>query len=374
MSTVTGVYELADGVPDTGTVTLQPAITATDLTPTPRIITQGPVTSVLDDVGAVTFDVLASDDAGWHLEDQSPMPYLVTERLKSGYRSWATVFMGAGPHDLATLQPIQDVDVAPYPVPGPVGPVGPVGPQGVQGIQGEVSVAATVTGAPGTSAIVVDTDASPNRAVLEFTIPRGAAGATGATGSQGPQGIQGQGAQYETCTLWADLPSTGNYQGRKFRVTSGLGVCVALWNGTAWVVAPESDTGWQDAITTAGGVVTKGAFGSADWGPNATNAGKLALRRIGPTVWSRMLWLECKTANGVGSLYNVPSGWRSDSIGSQSTCVPIGPGMGNVLLTFYPTIVRVAGTTAVGDVFGRFNTTNIQWPVAVTEPWPTTAP
>src|SRR4029079_3848112 len=100
MAAVTGTWELADGVPDAGTITLQPAITASDLTPTPRIITQGPVTAALDDQGAVSLDVLGSDDSGWALEDGSPMPYLVTERLKSGYRSYAVVLMGAGPHDL----------------------------------------------------------------------------------------------------------------------------------------------------------------------------------------------------------------------------------------------------------------------------------
>lgn len=76
------------------------------------------------------------------------------------------------------------------------------------GTAGTITIAATTTGDPGTSASVVNTG-TPEAAVLSFTIPRGntgatgpagaagsqgpigPAGATGATGATGPQGLKG---------------------------------------------------------------------------------------------------------------------------------------------------------------------------------------
>ena len=69
----------------------------------------------------------------------------------------------------------------------------PKGEQGVQGIQGSPGTAATATagttttGAPGTSASVVNAGTT-SAAVFNFTIPRGDVGATGATGATGPAG------------------------------------------------------------------------------------------------------------------------------------------------------------------------------------------
>lgn len=211
MSTVIGVWEFADGVPDVGTVTVQPAVTATDLTPTPRIITQGPVTGVLDDVGAVTLDVLASDDDGWVLEDNAPMPYLVTERLKSGYRSYAVLLMGAGPHDLATLQPLEGVDVAPYPVPGPVGPVGPVGPQGPQGATGADS---TVPGPVGPQGPTGPTGPTGPAIGALLTTKGDLAGRDATNAVRVPVGATGQVLTPDTTTAagvkWGPVPGVGN--------------------------------------------------------------------------------------------------------------------------------------------------------------------
>jgi len=81
---------------------------------------------------------------------------------------------------------------------GPAGPqgnsiVGPTGPAGVAGAAGaaaSVQVGTVTTGAPGSSASVVNAG-STSAAVLNFTIPAGATGAVGATGPQGEQGPQG---------------------------------------------------------------------------------------------------------------------------------------------------------------------------------------
>lgn len=71
--------------------------------------------------------------------------------------------------------------------PGPPGPAGQPGKDGRDGVDGQnatVSVGTTTTGAPGTSASVVNTGTTQN-AVFNFTIP------SGATGEQGPAGIDG---------------------------------------------------------------------------------------------------------------------------------------------------------------------------------------
>ena len=69
--------------------------------------------------------------------------------------------------------------------------VATVGPQGAQG-EGSATVAigTTTTGSAGSNAAVTNTG-SATAAVLNFTIPAGAAGAAGATGPQGPAGAAG---------------------------------------------------------------------------------------------------------------------------------------------------------------------------------------
>ena len=65
------------------------------------------------------------------------------------------------------------------------------GPQGAQGEgSATVSIGTTTTGSAGSSASVTNTG-SATAAVLNFTIPAGAAGAAGATGATGPQGPAG---------------------------------------------------------------------------------------------------------------------------------------------------------------------------------------
>ena len=57
-----------------------------------------------------------------------------------------------------------------------------VGLKGDKGEQGEVVVGETITGIPGSEALVEDLDPSPHRAFLRFTIPRGDPGGDGGAG------------------------------------------------------------------------------------------------------------------------------------------------------------------------------------------------
>lgn len=70
------------------------------------------------------------------------------------------------------------------------GTQGPPGPQGDPGTAATVDVGETVTGAPSTPALVVNSG-TPNAAILDFTIPQGAPGADGGQGIPGPPGPQG---------------------------------------------------------------------------------------------------------------------------------------------------------------------------------------
>ena len=68
---------------------------------------------------------------------------------------------------------------------------GGVGPTGTAGAAASVQVGTVTTGAPGSSASVVNAGTS-SAAVLNFTIPAGATGAAGSTGPQGERGERGE--------------------------------------------------------------------------------------------------------------------------------------------------------------------------------------
>ena len=73
---------------------------------------------------------------------------------------------------------------------GPQGPQGEPGTPGANGLAATVTVANTVTSAPGSNAAVTSSG-TPQNVALTFTIPRGETGPAGATGAQGAIGPQG---------------------------------------------------------------------------------------------------------------------------------------------------------------------------------------
>ena len=120
-------------------------------------------------------------------------------------------------------------------VPGPGGPQGAQGPQGIQGVQGPVgaqgnvgpqgptgtaataTAGTTTTGAPGSSALVVNSGTT-SAAVFDFTIPRGDTGATGPAGpgvavggTAGQVLIKQSGVDY--ATAWGSVTGGLSYQG-----------------------------------------------------------------------------------------------------------------------------------------------------------------
>ena len=142
----------------------------------------------------------------------------------------------------------------------------PRGATGATGTAATVAVGTTTTGAAGTSANVTNSGTT-SAATFNFTIPRGDTGATGATGAQGPQGIPGTAA-----TIDAGTTTTGA-AGSSASVTNVGTSSAAVFNFSI----PRGDTGATGATgatgtaaTIAVGTTTTGAAGSS---ATVTNVG-----------------------------------------------------------------------------------------------------
>ncbi len=141
------------------------------------------------------------------------------------------------------------------------------GPQGPAGQAATVTVGSTITGLPGTSAVVTNSGTTSN-AVLNFIIPEGQ---PGATGPQGPAGTNGTAATITVGTTTTGAPGTQasvtnvgtpNAAVLNFVIPEGQpgtitpGVAVPLLDATATL---------PDVITTVNALIT-----------SLTNAGFLA--------------------------------------------------------------------------------------------------
>jgi hypothetical protein len=121
-ATVTGLYLAADNTPATGTVYMSPCVRAGN-GQTSRIVTEKRVWADLDANGAVSFDVIPSDDPDWHTTGE--VVYLVEERLHQlEHRAYYVGVPSTG-LDLASAAQTDECTVAYAPVPGPSGRAGP---------------------------------------------------------------------------------------------------------------------------------------------------------------------------------------------------------------------------------------------------------
>ena len=151
--------------------------------------------------------------------------------------------------------------------PGPPGPIGPQGIPGPVGPQGPamVAVGATVTGAPGTNANVVNSGTAAN-VILGFTIPRGA---TGAQGPQGPAGSDATPLTYQI--LDVVRPNTGQSAQLRFMTAAvqsyGLTLEITTSNLTlrgaggvvVMTVAPSGTVTFNQAAAFSAGLTLNGA-------------------------------------------------------------------------------------------------------------------
>lgn len=148
---------------------------------------------------------------------------------------------------------------------GPKGDTGATGPQGPQGVKGDtgaqgpqgpaatITVGATTTGNPGTNASVTNSGTS-SAAVFNFTIPRGDTGATG------PQGPDGDAATIAVGTVTTGAPGTsatvvnsGTSSAAVFDFTIPRGDKGESGSGAGDMLASDYDP--NGTVQNAGGIV-----------------------------------------------------------------------------------------------------------------------
>ena len=199
-----GTYTYADGRPEVGSITIAPQLTAADLADPAKIITARGITTELDDDGHFEVTLNASDSPGWYAGGD--MPYVVTERLSGGRRTYYILAMEPGPIDLAEVQidgvgspsapPIQSIVATPGPqgpqgVPGqPGGPIGPQGEKGDTGAQGDVGQTGA-QGPIGETGAKGDKGDKGSTGIQGLTGPPGTNGTNGTNGAKGDTGAQG---------------------------------------------------------------------------------------------------------------------------------------------------------------------------------------
>lgn len=428
MTRVTDLWTTAGEppAPDTGTITLQPAAAAANLTGDPRSITLAPITCELDAAGRTELDVIDSYDPGWAIAEL-PMPYRVIQQLGSGVRVWTAILTGDETH-LRDLQPLPGpFNVLPVPLPGHDGhsPVitilptitgepgtpadavdhnpGPdvdlefVVPSGHDGHSPVVTILPPITGAPGEPGDAVDTNPGPDVDLL-LTIPEGMPGAAGpaidglltakgdlaahdgtaavrvpvgadktvlTADAASPAGVKWADAGWPQVALWADLPVWSSVPlGSKIHVTAGLGLCVAVRGPMGWVVAPESDT---QAVAVAVPPATLAAW------PGTT----AEIRRTGNNVTLVVHGPTPTVADGTMMLFTpvLAIGWRFP-VSWKYVVLATGTNYRRYFNISFRDTYQVGGappTNTTWDTGGGGIHTTVAWPVDATS-WPTTPP
>ena len=244
MTAVTGTYRDAAGEPSRGYIrfTLHPAAMSSD----GEQVTCAPVYGILDSAGFLNIDLIPDSD----LVVDGTAVYEVAEFIDDCRRTWWLILTDEEPVDLPSRFPGDTVgDVAILPVPGPRGP------------QGLVAVDSTLTGPPGSDALVEDLDPADTSARLRFTIPRATPAKSPRNGSPRPSGTASRSMSRNptrtTSTRCAPRPSRAvrDLGGRvgapaprsvsAYEPVTGWGCASAGWDGdTGWRVDEQSDTGW----------------------------------------------------------------------------------------------------------------------------------
>ena len=172
--------------------------------------------------------------------------------------------------------------------------------------------------------------------------------------------------EWEEAATWAALPASGNWPGRTVHVLDGLGLCLAVWDGSAWRVDAQSDTGTRNVtpraeFTDALGSATLSAF----W-----------VARRGGTVH-----LHLRTSSGSDFpsaskrlfLWDIPSGWRT-GVYSPLRRSRAGEQPDPSSSSRTPASITRIGSRSSRMVRGQRASINgsASWPTS--DPWPTTPP
>ena len=188
--------------------------------------------------------------------------------------------------------------------------------------------------------------------------------------------IVNQGAGWmPSVAAWSNLPASGNRQGDKRHVLNGVGLCVALWTGAAWVIAPESDTDWQTkAAWDTDGVVTSGSIPGTNLGPIPGKSGSIKIRRTGGRVRCSIYLLAATNpvfdSTLSGEIFQWVTGWRIPT----TTRMPVAGWGGSSSLS--PTYLRASvGDASLEVDYPQTVTTGTHWLGEVSwdcdDPWPT---
>lgn len=164
---VSDVFVAADRTPLRGAVFFAPMVAAVDDDPERAVVTRATVRAELDEAGAFTALVTASDDDGWFTD--GPVPYCITVTVTGLQQTYTALIPGPGPWRLTDLIVLDaPPDVAVIPTPGGEGPPGPP-PTLVDGT--------TTTLEPGSPATgdVVPTGA-PGEYRIDLGVPAGGVG------------------------------------------------------------------------------------------------------------------------------------------------------------------------------------------------------
>lgn len=172
---------------------------------------------------------------------------------------------------------------------------GGFGATGAAGAAATVTVGTVTTGAPGSSASVVNAGSS-SAAVLDFTIPAGAAGANGAAGATGPAGSSG------VISVSAPLTNSGSSSSASIALSVGAGLAVS--SGTLIV----SGLGISDISGLQAALDGKQASGSYAAASHSHAASEVTSGTFDPAR------LPIATANAIGAV-QIGSGISIDGNG-----------------------------------------------------------
>jgi hypothetical protein len=157
-------------------------------------------------------------------------------------------------------------------------------------------------------------------------------------------------------------------------VDESVGRRIFTWDQTnaRWQMT-YGDTGLREILTTAGGLTTYGAFPNADWGPHATNAGYIRLRRIGFEVITRFQWIKALVGDP-GTVQQVPTGFRAVGNPVAIPAVNTSTGAAFILGTSFATgsIYRFSGSFPINSYLGNYSVQEVRW--ITEEAWPSSLP
>lgn len=249
---------------------------------------------------------------------------------------------------------------------GPQGPQGPTGPQGETGAQGAAGDAATVTvgtvttGTPGTS-VVINNSGTTAAAILDFTIPQGAAGANGTGSGTVTEVIVGAGLSGADITSAGTISHADTSAQTNITATTDTFVDGLTFDGYGHVTG----------VTTSVVQGFDGAYGSltgvpADFTPSAhTLSSHSDVSATAPTDGQALAW---NNAGGTWEPQTISGSGSGPQLDSPTTAdhSPIRSGISDLSNATTTTLTLVNTNLLAGDIRTVYNNTGAAVTLAYT--------